>query len=527
MAGRDVLGCAQTGTGKTAAFALPLIDRLSRGPQHPRGAERPIRALILTPTRELAAQIADSIKTYGKFTTLSHAVVFGGVNQNPQARALHHGVDIIIATPGRLLDLLNQGYGELDTVETFILDEADRMLDMGFIHDIRRIISKLPHNKPVAGNIYARQTLLFSATMPGDIRKLADSLLHDPVSVKVAPVAATADRIDQCVYFVDRRSKPALLQHLLQREFMTRVLVFTRTKHGADRVAKDLSRAGIASEAIHGNKRQSQRVRTLAEFKAGRIPVLVATDIAARGLDIDEVTHVINYEIPEVPETYVHRIGRTARAGASGHAIALCDGEERQLLRAIEHLTRVKIPVKTDHPEISTLPAPVYEPSSRDRSGPRPGPRNGPRSGPRPGPRSGPRSGPRPEHRTEHRTEHRAAPSERPHTPPHHPRAAHDDGAPAHHATRKPATPGHRGSASHGEHAPRSNAAHPHGSHPRSPAGPRTGSHSGPRTGSGDGPRPGPRSGPRPAPRSGGPKFGHNPRSGGPSRRPGRSDRSR
>ena len=347
LAGKDLMGLAQTGTGKTAAFALPLLDILCRTPQLPRGTMRPIRALVLTPTRELAAQIAESVRVYGKFTTLTYTTVFGGVNQNPQARAMNHGVDILIATPGRLLDLLNQGFGDLSHVGTFILDEADRMLDMGFIHDIRRVVAKLPKRDAK----HPRQTLLFSATMPSDIKDLAHSLLHDPVLVKVAPDKPTADRIDQCVYHVDKINKPALLRYLLQREFMTRVVVFTRTKHGADRVARDLSRAGIGAEAIHGNKRQSQRTRTMDAFRDGDLPVLVATDIAARGIDVDEVSHVINYEIPEVPETYVHRIGRTARAGASGHAITFCSGEERALLRDVERFTRKPIPVKDDQPD--------------------------------------------------------------------------------------------------------------------------------------------------------------------------------
>ncbi|MFZ2875164.1 MAG: DEAD/DEAH box helicase, partial [Phycisphaerales bacterium] len=356
LAGRDVLGCAQTGTGKTAAFALPIIHRLSQGPQAKKDSRRPVRCLILSPTRELTAQIADCIKTYGKHTPLTHAVIFGGVGQNPQVRALQHGVEILVATPGRLLDLMQQGYADLRHVGTLVLDEADRMLDMGFINDIRKVIAALPPNH----GPHARQTLLFSATMPAEIRHLAEAILRDPVSVKVAPVAATADKIDQCVYHVPRKLKPQLLRHLVAAEHMTRVVVFTRTKHGADRVAKDLNRAGINAQAIHGNKKQTHRVRTLASFKSGAVPVLVATDIAARGLDVDAISHVFNYDIPEVPETYVHRIGRTARAGASGDAIAFCDPEERDLLRAIERLTRQSIPVRTDHPEYTNIPAPHH-----------------------------------------------------------------------------------------------------------------------------------------------------------------------
>ncbi|HEX2836639.1 MAG TPA: DEAD/DEAH box helicase [Phycisphaerales bacterium] len=477
LAGKDLMGLAQTGTGKTAAFALPLIDILGRTPQLPRGTMRPIRALILTPTRELAAQIAESIRVYGKFTTLTYATVFGGVNQNPQARAMTHGVDILIATPGRLLDLLNQGYGDMSHINVLILDEADRMLDMGFIHDIRRIVGKLPKRDAK----HPRQTLLFSATMPADIKELAHSLLHDPVQVKVAHDKPTADRIDQCVYHVDRINKPALLRHLLQREFMTRVVVFTRTKHGADRVARDLVRVGINAEAIHGNKRQAQRIRTMAGFRSGDIPVLVATDIAARGIDVDEVSHVINYEIPEVAETYVHRIGRTARAGASGHAITFCSGEERILLRDVERFTKKPIPVKNDQPDYSDpAHAPVRmshghnaqqddrrRPASTSR-GERGG--HGARQAPRSAPQSAPRSShaPRPSHssRPAHaegngyapRDEHpqREQRSHREPHAPHSPRHTGDSPRPAHSA--RPSHP----KPSHGSHSKPAPKAHGH-----------------------------------------------------------------
>jgi len=339
LAGRDLLGCAQTGTGKTAAFALPILQRLAEN-RRPAGT-RKMRALILTPTRELASQIDDSFRTYGRNLRLSSAVIFGGVGQNPQVQALSHGLDILVATPGRLLDLMNQGHARLDGVEIFVLDEADRMLDMGFIHDVKRIIAALPA---------ARQTLLFSATMPSDIAHLADRILSQPVRVAVAPVAATADRIDQWMLHVEKGNKRALLDSVLKDRSIARALVFTRTKHGANKVAEQLARSGVASEAIHGNKSQGARERALANFKAGRTRVLVATDIAARGIDIDGVTHVINFDLPNVPESYVHRIGRTARAGASGIAISFCDREERPYLRDIEKLIRKAIPVVDNHP---------------------------------------------------------------------------------------------------------------------------------------------------------------------------------
>jgi len=341
LEGRDLLGCAQTGTGKTAAFALPILERLSRAtPRSGRG--RSIRALVLSPTRELAAQIGDSFLAYGRHTPLRTLVVFGGVNQNPQTRALRDGVDILVATPGRLLDLQGQGFIRLDSVEVFVLDEADRMLDMGFIHDIRKIVRQLPEK---------RQTLLFSATMPDDIRQLANAILHEPLRVQVAAESATADNIEQVVYFVETKQKPVLLAHFLRSQPATRTLVFTRTKHGADRVVKQLSRSGIRAEAIHGNKSQGARQRALGNFKSTQTAVLVATDVAARGLDVDDISHVINYDLPNVAETYVHRIGRTARAGASGVAVSFCESAERGQLRAIEKLLRRPIPVVDEHPD--------------------------------------------------------------------------------------------------------------------------------------------------------------------------------
>ena len=350
LAGRDLLGCAQTGTGKTAAFALPILHRLhaAHGAPAPHGGHgshrraRHIKALVLSPTRELAAQIGESFRAYGKNTGLRGVVIYGGVNQNRQTSALHGGTDILIATPGRLLDLMNQGFVDLNSVEVFVLDEADRMLDMGFIHDIRKIVAKVPKQ---------RQTLFFSATMPADIRKLADNILHKPASVQVAPESAAADNVEQSVYHVKKRHKPILLVHLLRGSHFTRSLVFTRTKSGANRVVRDLAGAGIESEAIHGNKSQGARDRAIHNFKSSKVHVLVATDIAARGLDIDGISHVVNYDLPNVPETYVHRIGRTARAGASGVAVSFCDPEERSHLKAIERLIRKTIETNTEHPE--------------------------------------------------------------------------------------------------------------------------------------------------------------------------------
>ena len=344
LAGRDLLGVAQTGTGKTAAFALPMLQRLAQD-RRPATPKCP-RALILTPTRELAVQIEQSFKTYGRHLGLRHAVVFGGVGQQPQAQALARGLDILVATPGRLLDLMGQNLARLDKLEIFVLDEADRMLDMGFIHDVRRIISTLPAQ---------RQTLLFSATMPTDIANLASSILRDPARVEVTPVASTAERIDQWVLFVEKGDKRALLGEVLKDGNIKRALVFTRTKHGANRLSEQLGKMGVRADAIHGNKSQSARQRALADFTAGKLRILVATDIAARGIDIDGITHVINYELPNVPESYVHRIGRTARAGNDGVALSFCDVEERAFLRDIERLIRRTVPVVPDHPFKSTV----------------------------------------------------------------------------------------------------------------------------------------------------------------------------
>jgi ATP-dependent RNA helicase RhlE len=329
LAGRDLCGIAQTGTGKTAAFALPMLQRLAADAA-PRRRFSP-RALILAPTRELAIQIGDSFRVYGRFLPLRHTVIYGGVGQQPQVAAIAAGVDILIATPGRLLDLLEQGRLRLDGVSIFVLDEADRMLDIGFIRPIRRIVAALPK---------ARQSLCFSATMPPDVAKLCNDILRDPLRVEVTPAASTVERIDQRVFFVDAARKRGLLASLLRDRGVGRALVFTRTKHGANRVAEQLCRGGIRADAIHGNKSQNARQRALAGFRDGKVRVLVATDVAARGIDIDGITHVINYELPNVPETYVHRIGRTARAGAAGTAVSFCDQAERGSLRDIEKLTR-------------------------------------------------------------------------------------------------------------------------------------------------------------------------------------------
>jgi ATP-dependent RNA helicase RhlE len=353
LAGRDLMGCAQTGTGKTAAFALPTLQRLAtqaakisddvkRRGKHRRNDWRPIRSLVLAPTRELAAQIGASFATYGKFTALRYTVVYGGVGHGSQVRALHNGVDALIATPGRLLDLMEQGYIDLSKVEVLILDEADQMLDMGFIVPLRRIVASVPRE---------RQTLMFSATMPPAIRKLAGEWLRNPTHVQVCPAATPIELVEQSVYFVEPRHKPHLLTHFLRNTRHTRTIVFARTKHGADKIVKNLTRDGIRAAAIHGNKSQNVRQRTLDAFKSNRPPVLVATDIAARGLDVDGISHVINYELPEVPEIYVHRIGRTGRAGASGNATSFCGREERDQLRQIERLTRRTLAVEQDHPE--------------------------------------------------------------------------------------------------------------------------------------------------------------------------------
>lgn len=337
---KDLLGCAQTGTGKTAAFAIPTLQLLHAKKGSGKGYKH-ISALVLTPTRELAVQIDESFTAYGRHTGLTHEVIFGGVSQHTQTIALRNGVDILIATPGRLLDLINQGYVHLDFLEMFILDEADRMLDMGFIHDIKKIIQLLPKE---------RQTMFFSATMPPEIAKLANVLLNEPVRVQVAPVSSTVEKIEQSVYMVSKYDKQSLLVHLLKEKNINRTLVFTRTKHGADRIVKDLKKVNIYADALHGNKTQSARQRALYNFKNGHLKVLVATDIAARGIDVDNLTHVFNFDLPNVPETYVHRIGRTGRAGAEGIAISFCDAEERVCLKDINKLTAQSIPVVEEHP---------------------------------------------------------------------------------------------------------------------------------------------------------------------------------
>jgi len=348
LRGKDLVGCAQTGTGKTAAFALPILHRLFA--PKPNAQQRVVRVLVLSPTRELAAQIGENFGAYGQGMGLKHTVIFGGVGQNPQVATLRRGVDILIATPGRLLDLMNQGVVRLNNVEVLVLDEADRMLDMGFIHDMRRIIKVLPTQ---------RQTLLFSATMPKDIQDLANDILIDPVQVEVTPQSTTVEKIAQAVFFVDKKDKRALLEHVLADKSLQRVLVFTRTKHGANKLVRQLEQFNVKAEAIHGNKSQKAREQALANFKAAHIRVLVATDIAARGLDIDNVTHVINYDLPNEPESYVHRIGRTARAGASGIAYSFCDLEERAYLRDIEKLIRLHVPVIAEHPY--SLPAEMLQ----------------------------------------------------------------------------------------------------------------------------------------------------------------------
>lgn len=337
--GRDLIGCAQTGTGKTAAFALPILQRLtdSRTKARPRSA----RALILTPTRELAAQVGESFKTYGQFLPLRHALVFGGVGQYPQVKALSNGVDILVATPGRLLDLIKQGHLSLSSIEIFVLDEADRMLDMGFLPDIKRVIERLPKK---------RQSLLFSATMAPQIRGLAEGLLDNPVSVSVDPPASTVEGVNEKLYFVNESDKRPLLSDILKTPEVERALVFTRTKHGANRLAIQLKKASINASAIHGDKSQSARTLALSDFKTGRCPVLVATDIASRGIDVSNVTHVINYDMPNEPEVYVHRIGRTARAGACGTALSFCGVGDKLFLRDIERLLKRRVPVCGDHP---------------------------------------------------------------------------------------------------------------------------------------------------------------------------------
>lgn len=338
---RDVLGCAQTGTGKTAAFAIPILQILSETRKTHSPKKRITKSLILTPTRELAIQIEESFQAYGKYLNLKHAVIFGGVSQNTQTNILQTGIDILVATPGRLIDLMSQGYISLNDLEIFVLDEADRMLDMGFLHDVKKIIKELPANV---------HTLFFSATMPKEIQTLANTILNNPAKVEVTPASSTANTIQQALYFTDRGNKRALLKHLLQDQTITTALVFTRTKHGADRVAKDLNKSHISADAIHGNKSQNSRQRALKNFKNKQIRVLVATDIAARGIDVENLTHVINFEVPNIPETYVHRIGRTGRAGANGVSFTLCDAEEKELIDDIQKLIGKKIPIVASHP---------------------------------------------------------------------------------------------------------------------------------------------------------------------------------
>lgn len=377
LAGKDLLGIAQTGTGKTAAFGLPLLQKLAGDPN--RAIACGTRALILAPTRELAIQIDESLKTYGRHLKLRHAVIYGGVNANKQIATLSRGVDLLVATPGRLIDLVGQKRLRLDTVSTFIVDEADRMLDMGFIRDVRRIVAMLPKQ---------RQSMLFSATMPDDIVRLVGDMLKSPERIEVAPQSKPAERVEQHVVFTPMKEKRQLLAHLLRNPDCTRVIVFTRTKHGANRVAETLGKAGFEAEAIHGNKSQNARQRALARFRAGDATILVATDIAARGIDIDEVSHVVNFELPNEPESYVHRIGRTARAGASGIAISLVDTEERGLLRQIERITRQQL--KAMEPEGFEYVVPAGgDRGGEDRRGPRPGPRQARKPNGKPGSKPG------------------------------------------------------------------------------------------------------------------------------------------
>ncbi|MBC7946577.1 MAG: DEAD/DEAH box helicase [Chitinophagaceae bacterium] len=366
---RDLLGCAQTGTGKTAAFAIPILQLMHETRQAaPPTDRRNIKALILTPTRELAIQIEESFKAYGKYVDLKHLVIYGGVSQYNQVSTLRRGVDILVATPGRLLDLMNQRHISLQDIKYFVLDEADRMLDMGFVQDVKRIIAKLPVKK---------QTLFFSATMPPEIKQLANILLNDPVKVEVTPPSSTVDLIQQSLYYVDKMSKRSLLIHVLSDTTIETALVFTRTKHGADKIAKDLNRSGLRAEAIHGNKSQNARQAALHNFKTRKTRILVATDIAARGIDIDDLTHVLNYDLPNIPESYVHRIGRTGRAGASGVAISFCDYEEKMYLKDIERLIGKMIPVIKDHPYdvplMHNTPQPAKAAGAPANSGRRPG----------------------------------------------------------------------------------------------------------------------------------------------------------
>lgn len=361
LKGRDLLGCAQTGTGKTAAFALPILHMLydQKLSGKPMGG---IQALIITPTRELAIQIDESFTAYGRYTSIRHIAIFGGVSQHLQVQALKKGIDVLVATPGRLLDLINQQIVSLGDIRYFVLDEADRMLDMGFIHDVKKIISRLPES---------RQTLFFSATMPQDIAQLAQSILKRPEKVEVTPVSSTVDKISQQIYFVEKGDKLPLLIHLLQDSLTDNALIFTRTKHGADKVAKQLNKAHIKADAIHGNKSQNARQRALSNFKSRETRILVATDIAARGIDVESLSYVINFDLPNVPETYVHRIGRTGRAGQEGSAVSFCDMEERAYLKDITKLIAQTIPVVDEHPFVSSEPVIAAQPTERTAQRPR------------------------------------------------------------------------------------------------------------------------------------------------------------
>jgi len=354
---KDLLGCAQTGTGKTAAFAIPIIQILYNT-HIPAKGKRKIKSLIVTPTRELAIQIGESFTAYGRYAGLKHTVIYGGVGERPQTDALRQGIDILIATPGRLLDLFNQGYIDFRSIELFVLDEADRMLDMGFIHDVKRIIAELPRE---------RQSLFFSATMPTDIVKLSQTILNNPSKVEITPEVTTAEKVEQQMYMVNYADKRSLLLHLLRKQEIVSALVFTRTKHGADKVVQFLQKNGHQAQAIHGNKSQNARQKALSDFKGGKIRLLVATDIAARGIDIDDLTHVINFEIPNIPETYVHRIGRTGRAGQSGIALSFCDNTEITFLRDIQRLISQTIPVVDDHPYAMTDFTPMKAPAKTAR----------------------------------------------------------------------------------------------------------------------------------------------------------------
>lgn len=365
LAQKDLLGCAQTGTGKTAAFAIPMLQLLAKPKTMASSGVRPIRALVLTPTRELAIQIQESFSAYGRHLRLKHTVIFGGVNQHAQVETLRRGVDILVATPGRLLDLCSQGHVRLSDVEIFVLDEADRMLDMGFVHDVKKVLTKLPAKK---------QTLFFSATMPPEIQTLANTILHKPEKVSVTPPSTTAESINQWLFYVEKQNKRSLLAHILKDNNIDRALVFTRTKHGADKVVKELDRIGVSAEAIHGNKSQNARQRALSNFKNSSTRILVATDIASRGIDVDDLSYVINYELPEIPETYVHRIGRTGRAGANGISFSFCEAEETADLKDIQKLIGKNIPVQEEHPwhttfnQVLSRPAPGQNRQARPKA---------------------------------------------------------------------------------------------------------------------------------------------------------------